>query len=250
MGRPLLEVVVTGPGDVAGALAGGADRLVLVAEDASGEPLDQPGAGRTPDVDVLAGVVAAVTAARPDQPVPVRPVLHAAEGYSTTGAELTRLQGAAWTLEDAGADGFVLGFLTPSLEIDTEVVTELVRELDGAPWTFSGALDAALDSDRAWRTVRELPGVDGVHTGGSARGLPAGLDELCRRARTDAGVARLAVARGGLAPEHVPWLVRAGVRAFGPGAKVRPGGSPRAWVDEGLVRAWRVLLDEEYARTL
>jgi len=51
------------------------------------------------------------------------------------------------------------------------------------------------------------------------------------------------MAGGGLAPEHVPWLMRAGVRAFHIGRPARPQGSYKAWVDAGLVHSWRTLLD-------
>ena len=52
------------------------------------------------------------------------------------------------------------------------------------------------------------------------------------------------MAGGGLQPEHVPWLARAGVRAFQVGAAVRPLGSAKAYVDADLVRTWRTLIDE------
>ena len=53
------------------------------------------------------------------------------------------------------------------------------------------------------------------------------------------------MAGGGLHPEDVPWLARAGVRAFHIGSPARPGGSYKAYVDEGLVRSWRALVDAE-----
>ena len=53
---------------------------------------------------------------------------------------------------------------------------------------------------------------------------------------------------GGLLAEHVPWLVRAGVRAFHVDEQVRPGGSRKAYVDAALTRSWRLLLDDATAR--
>ena len=53
------------------------------------------------------------------------------------------------------------------------------------------------------------------------------------------------MAGGGLKPEHVPWLVRAGVRAFHIGTPARPQGSYKAYVDAGLVHTWRTLIDDE-----
>ena len=49
---------------------------------------------------------------------------------------------------------------------------------------------------------------------------------------------------GGLAPEHVPWLLRAGVRQLHLGTQVRPGGSGKAYVDASYVRSWRTLVDD------
>ena len=55
------------------------------------------------------------------------------------------------------------------------------------------------------------------------------------------------MAGGGLAPEHVPWLIRAGVRAFHIGSPARPGRSFKAYVDAELVASWRDLIDDEIA---
>ena len=79
---------------------------------------------------------------------------------------------------------------------------------------------------------------------GSPRGLSAGHEELTDRAASDPTVARLLMAGGGLQGEHVPWLVRAGVRQFQVASSVRPGGSWKAHVDAAHVRAWRMLLDD------
>jgi copper homeostasis protein len=101
-----------------------------------------------------------------------------------------------------------------------------------------------LETSLAWRRVRSLPGVDAVLSAGSSRGLDAGHDELTDRAAAEPEIAQLLMAGGGLRGEHVPWLVRAGVHQFQVGSSVRPGGSWRAHVDTGHVRAWRMLLDD------
>ena len=79
------------------------------------------------------------------------------------------------------------------------------------------------------------------------RDPPADLrqhEELTDRAEADPDVARLLMAGGGLRGEHVPWLVRAGVRQFQVEEAVRPGGTWRSHVEAGHVRAWRMLLDD------
>jgi copper homeostasis protein len=95
-----------------------------------------------------------------------------------------------------------------------------------------------------------MPRLDTVLTAGSARGVSAGLDDLCRRASDDAEVARLMMAGGGLVADHVPWLARAGVRKFHVGSRVRPSGSWKAYVDPSMVRSWRTLVDDAVAAAL
>jgi copper homeostasis protein len=143
-----------------------------------------------------------------------------------------------------GARGLSFGFLDADLNVDVEVCAHLAGALAGTPWTFHRAIDASLETDLAWRQVCGLPGVDAVLSAGSVRGLEAGHDELTDRAAADPHVARLLMAGGGLRGEHVPWLVRAGVGQFHVDSEVRPGGSWKAHVDAGHVRAWRMLLDD------
>ena len=225
-----LEVRVLGAHDAVPAEAGGADRLEVVALSADGEAM-------SPEPRVVAAV-------RARTHVHLRPVVRLREGYSTDGGELVRLRGLVSSYLDAGADGLVLGFLNGLGEVDAGVIGAL---LDGfsCPWTFSRAFDTVLETDDAWSAVVRLPGLDGVRTAGSARDLENGLDDLVRRARADARLARLVVADGELHPDHVPWLARAGVRQFHLDDQVRPLGSRKAYVDEGLVHTWRTLVDAE-----
>lgn len=228
----LLEVVVLTAEDARRAEEGGADRLMMVG--------GLTGQGTSPEPEALARVVQACT-------IPVRPLLRLREGYRTDGGEATRLKGLIVSYLADGADGMVLGFLDGYSRVDVEVVTELTSDADFA-WTFDHAIDRCLDADEAWQTLMPMPGLDQVLTAGSSRGLDVGLDDLIARAKADPQVARLAMAGGGLIPEHVAWLSRAGVRAFQVGPQVRPGGHFSSDVDAALVRGWRILLDAEHAR--
>ncbi|MDQ3615224.1 MAG: copper homeostasis protein CutC [Actinomycetota bacterium] len=231
---PLLEVVVLHARDVAGADEGGADRLVVVADVEAG--------GLSAEPRVLSSICK-------ETDLPVRAMLRLNDGFSTTGGELTRLVGLAEDYLSVGAAGLVFGFLDMDLEVDPEPCAYLADKLPGVPWTFSRAIDSALASDRAWRQVQELTGLDAVCSAGSPQGMHSGFDDLVRLAGTDAVAASLVMAGGGLRAEHVPWLTRAGVGQFHVGSSVRPGGSwTKAYVDAGHVRSWRLLLDDSLER--
>ena len=229
----LLEVIARHAADARQAEAGGADRIELVGT--------MEHDGLSPEPRLVEQVRAATT-------LPVRVMLRLREGYGTDGGEVAHLKGLVAAYASAGADGLVLGFLNAHTEIDVEVVTEVVA--DARPgWTFHRAVDSCISTDRAWRELRHLPGLDQVLTAGSARGVSEGLDELVQRARADNFARRTIMAGGGLLPEHVPWLVRAGVRAFHIGSAARPLRSWKAYVDPGLVQTWRSLIDEQVADT-
>ncbi|MXG90414.1 copper homeostasis protein CutC [Nocardioides flavescens] len=203
--RLLLEVTVTQERDVPGALEGGADRLLTTATETAVVSATCREAG---DVPVFVAVDSLETA---------RPLL------------------------DVGAAGVAVGFLDEDLEVDVAACASLAE----VPWLFT-ALDDTLDPRRSWRRLvgpPRLPGLVGVRSAGDPRGMGEGYDALLATAESDPAVAALLVPAGGLLAEHVPWLVRTGVRAFAVDAQVRPGGSARAYVAADLVRSWRLLLD-------
>jgi copper homeostasis protein len=226
----LLEVWVAHERDVPGAVEGGADRLHLTA----------PGE--------LSPEIATVSAVCRDTDVPVFVLLRLNDSWTTTGGELPRLVGLAEDYLAVGAAGVSFGFLDADLEVDTELCTHLAGRLPNVPWTFHRAVDDTLEPRRAWRSLVGLPGLVNVRSAGSPRGLGEGYDDLLAAAESDPAVARLLMPGGGLLAEHVPWLVRTGVRAFHLGPQVRPGGSTKAYVDAALTRSWRLLLDSATER--
>ncbi|WP_026925787.1 copper homeostasis protein CutC [Granulicoccus phenolivorans] len=228
----LVEVLVLTPADAQRAAAGGADRVEVIGSLEFG--------GMSPDPELVEKVRDAV-----DLEIRVR--LRLREGFSTDGGEFARLRGLAASYLDAGADGIVMGFLNGREEIDTEVLAGLLAGVDW-PWTFHRAFDSVLDPALAWTTLLPAPGLDQVQSAGSPRGLAYGLDELIAFARSDRRIAALAMAGGGLLPEHVPWLARARITAFHLAEQVRPHGSFREYVDPDLVGSWRRLVDAEVAR--
>jgi len=226
----LLEVVVAHERDVPGALGGGTDRLHLVG------PSD------------LSPEIATVSAVCRDADVPVFVLLRLNDSWTTTGGELSRLVGLAEDYLAVGATGLSFGFLDADLEVDTEVCHHLATSLPNVPWTFHEAVDDTLDPRRSWRALRHLPGLVNVRSAGSPRGMGEGYDDLLATAESDPAIAALLMPGGGLLAEHVPWLVRTGVRAFHVDEQTRPGGSRKAYVDAGMTRSWRLLLDSALDR--
>ena len=227
--RAELDVVVLHPRDAAAAATGGADRLLLSTDPEDGHYSPEP---------------ALVSAVVKETDLPVWVVLRTRDGH------FGRLASLGETFLELGARGVAYGFLDRDLEIDRESCAELCAELGGVPWLFHG-FDAALDADHAWRDVLGLPGLASVISAGSTRGLSHGADELIARARRDPRVAELVTAGGGLTPDLVPWLVRAGVHRFAIGSAARVGSSwTRGSVDVDHVRSWRMLVDDALSRAM
>jgi copper homeostasis protein len=224
-----LEVLVLHAADAQRAEAGGADQLQLVGSLKFG--------GLSPEPSLVEQV-------REVTSLPLRVLLRLREGYGTDGGEVVRLKGLLSSYRQAGADGVVLGFLNAHTDVDAGVAVEIVGEEPDFGWTFHRAVDSCISTDRAWRTLRTLSGLNQVLTAGSARGVTEGLDDLVARARADDFARSVILAGGGLLPEHVPWLARAGVRAFHIASAARPLGSWKAYVDPDLVGTWRRLLDD------
>ncbi|GAA2099860.1 copper homeostasis protein CutC [Actinomadura alba] len=223
----LLEVIALDAADARAAEEGGADRLEVAA--------DMAADGLTPDPVVVAEIRAVTS-------LPLRVMLRANAGFRTTAPELDRLRRAAETLKGAGADGFVFGFLDSVGHVDLAALGKLAAVVSPLPWTFHRAIDHAANPALAWRTVRDLPGVDTVLTAGSARGVDAGVDVLVRRVAENSDSARLVMAGGGLRRRHIALLAAAGVGSFHVGGSARPEGSWEAPVSAGLVREWRALV--------
>jgi copper homeostasis protein len=242
MSRGLLEVAVLHARDVPGCEQGGADRLSLSVGLAAELSVDGEGDGLSPDLALAASVIRATE-------LPVRVMLRLNESLTTTGGEFMRLVGLAEEYVSLGAEGVELGFLDADLQVDTETCVALAKSLPGVPWTFHRAFDRTLEPERAWRQVVGLPGLTAVRTGGSPQGLGHGYDDLLTMAQRDPEVARLVLPAGGLLPEHVPWLLRAGVGQLHVDVQVRPGATWRSYVDADFVRSWRLMLDDAADRS-
>jgi copper homeostasis protein len=223
-----VEVSVSDPRDVAGAAEGGADRLHV----------EVPGAACA-----MSPEPALVSAICRESDLPAFVLLRLNDSWSTTGGEFARLVGLGEDYLACGATGVAFGFLDADLEIDTETCQLLLDRLPRVPWTFHDAIDSSLDPRRSWRRLLPLPDLVAVRSAGSPRGVEAGFDDLL--ATITPATAALVMPGGGLAPEHVPWLLQAGVRQLHLASQVRPGGSAKAYVDAGYVRSWRSMVDDQ-----
>ncbi len=223
----LLEVAVCEPRDVPGAAEGGADRLHV--------EVPGPACGLSPEP-------ALVSTIGRESELPVFVLLRLNDTWSTTGGEFARLIGLAEDYLASGATGVAFGFLDADLEVDTETCSMLLSRLPNVPWIFTRAIDSSLDPRRSWRRLLDLPRLVAVCSAGSPQGMAVGYDDLL--ASVTPQVAPLLMPGGGLAPEHVPWLLKAGVRQLHLGDQVRPGRSAKAYVDASYVRSWRTMVDD------
>lgn len=222
----LLEVIALNVRDAVAAEQGGADRVEVVA--------DMAADGLTPAPETVAAIAA-------ECPLPQMVMLRSRAGFTADADELDRLRRDARVLAEAGAAGFVFGFLDEAGAVDLAATEALIHGVSPLPWTFHRAVDHAADVQASWRAVRLLPNLATVLTSGSPKGVADGLAVL--KHRTDAGDGSIILAGGGLKPTHVPDLLDYGVRAFHVGSAVR-----RSWsepVDARLVRRWRALIERD-----
>lgn len=225
--RAVLEVIALDARDAVAAQAGGADRLELVT--------DMAADGLTPSRETFAEIRAAVD-------ISLRVMLRLADGFAA--GDVDALVDRARELRAAGADEFVLGFLTDTAEVDLPAVEKIVEALDGCPWAFHRAIDRAADRDALRKQLAGLPGLATYLTAGSAAGVDDGLPTLLAEAarQGEPGYEQELLVGGGLRAEHLPRLRAAGVRAFHIGGAARPEG----WsgpVSEDAVRKWRDAVD-------
>lgn len=222
----LLEVIALDVRDAVAAEAGGADRLEVVA--------DMSADGLTPAKETVAEIARECA-------LPQMVMLRCDAGFTADADVLDRLRDEVKAMAEAGAAGFVFGFLDAAGAVDLGPTEALIHAVSPLPWTFHRAVDHAADIQASWRAVRLLPNLATVLTSGSPSGVTDGLPVL--KARAEAGDASLILAGGGLKPALVPALLDYGVRAFHVGSAVRASWSDP--VEAPLVAQWRSLVDRD-----
>ena len=221
----LLEVIALDARDAEAAEEGGADRLELVR--------DMTADGLTPDPRTVREVLAATD-------LPVRVMVREDTGFLADDIDVLRAR--VVELREAGATGFVLGFLDEHGEVDVGAARAVLDEVGpGCAWTFHRAVDHAVHYQLAWDHAVSL-GPDCVLSAGDPDGVGEGLAHLREQAaRQDVDDVTLLVG-GGLRDRHVPDLRAAGVTAFHVGSSARDDWSSPVRAER--VRHWRALLDE------
>ncbi|MBE1875899.1 copper homeostasis protein CutC [Myceligenerans pegani] len=119
---------------------------------------------------------------------------------------------------DAGADGVVVGALTPEGAVDEDTIRALVAAAGDAEVTFHRALDVVPDQLTALAVLADL-GVTRVLTSGAAARAVDGVDRLALLAERSADLGVEIMAGGGVRLEDVPALAAAGVDAIHLSAK-------------------------------
>lgn len=217
MKRVTLEVIAVTVADAVAAEAGGADRIELVASMAEG--------GVTPS----AGVIAAVRRATR---LPVYVMIRPRGGsFLFSPEEVEAMITDARIARDLGADGLVVGALTPEGDVDRTALERILTEA-GLPATFHRAFEEIIHREGALAQVASLPHVERILTGGGAARPEEALDtlrELVQRSPLEIQIG------GGVTPANAARLVReTGASALHVGSAVRDsaGGVSAARVAE------------------
>jgi copper homeostasis protein len=231
MAEALLEVIALDAQDARLAVEGGADRLELVSA--------MEFSGFNPSLEAFAAIRAAVD-------VPLRVMIRLRDGFLAGGpGQISALATSVRELRSAGAEEFVLGWLTADGAVDVAAIETVLEALEGAPWTFHKAIDQAKDREAVYAAIRGLPGLDTVLTSGGPFPASAGMLTLAAERRREAAHPRglNLLVGGGLKIGDVPMLRGVGLTAFHIGTAARFSGDWAGPVDAELVAAWRTAID-------
>lgn len=159
----LLEVCVDSLASARAAICGGADRLELCGALAVG--------GLTPYTELLRQI-------RRESDISIRCLMRPRAGDFLYSSEEIQLMAAQIReLNSAGADGFVIGCLTPEGTLDKEAMKPLIEAADGSALTLHRCIDVSLDPIQTYLDAKEL-GIDTVLTSGAKSNCLAGLDTI------------------------------------------------------------------------
>src|SRR6201996_6513020 len=226
----LLEVIATTVADARLPAEAGADRLELIAGMGEG--------GLTPSLGLIEAVTAAV-----DIPVNVIVRPHS-RSFVFDGDDFAVMLRDVRAVAAAGANGVVIGMLTPDGEIDREGLARAIDAAGDLAVTFHRAFDETRDLHEALDVLLGFDAVTNVLTSGGKPSVLQSVDTIRALVARAAGSRCTVLAGAGLTIDGVAGFVRdTGVRAVHFGSGVRIDGNGLAPVDPSKVARVRALLD-------
>lgn len=223
-----LEVIAMSVEDATAAEEGGADRLELVTDLARG--------GLTPALDVIDGVLAAVT-------IPVRVMLRETEAHEVADPAMRRrIVTLARELSTRPVGGVVCGFLRAG-SIDVLLTSAVADACEGRPLTFHRAIEACADPSSALDALKDVPSVDRVLASGGDGTWAARAARLTAWAAHVAPDIRLIVG-GGVTADLLPEVARLSGMDVHVGRAARRDQRVDAPVEAARVAAIRRALDQ------
>ena len=161
----LLEICVDSLASARAAIAGGADRLELCSALAVG--------GLTPYSALLEQI-------RKESGIPVRCLMRPRGGdFLYQPEEIAMMAAQIRVLRSAGADGFVIGCLTPGGDLDPAAMEPLIAAAEGAGLTLHRCIDVSRDPEQTYLAAGAL-GIDTILTSGGAASCTAGKAAIGR----------------------------------------------------------------------
>ena len=159
----ILEVCVDSLASARAAIKGGADRLELCSALAVG--------GLTPYTELLQQI-------RQESDISVRCLMRPRAGdFLYTEEELQMMAMQITALRAAGADGFVIGCLTPEGDLDAKAMAPLLEAARGAGLTLHRCIDVSRDPVQTYLDAGKL-GIDTVLTSGAAGSCLQGMEVI------------------------------------------------------------------------
>ena len=159
----ILEVAVDSLASARAAIAGGADRLELCGALAVG--------GLTPYAELLKQV-------RAESNINIRCLMRPRGGdFLYTKEEIQMMAAQIQNLRDLGADGFVIGCLTPEGDLDGDAMEPMLKAAQGCGLTLHRCIDVSRDPCKTYLDAKAL-GMDTVLTSGAAGSSLQGIETI------------------------------------------------------------------------
>lgn len=159
----LLEICVDSLASARAAIAGGADRLELCSALAVG--------GLTPYAALLRQI-------RAESDIQIRCLMRPRAGdFLYAPEEIQLMADQIRELKNYGANGFVIGCLTPDGDLDAQAMHPLVEAAAGSGLTLHRAIDVSRDLCQSYLDAGKL-GIDTVLTSGGAGNCSAGRETI------------------------------------------------------------------------